>query len=256
MSYLNRFIHSCHDSLISGKNEECVSALEYLKNRGLTDKTISENKIGYCLSDEEMPEQIRYFGIKKIHEYNKNGYDYFILGKIIVPIYSELNYSTAFATRTPSFQPGFSWWNTPFKKKNHLFLMNKSRKAIYDINKVYIVEGYMDALMLFQEGIENVVGLMGTSLSSRRVALLSRYCERFCICMDVDENLSGQNAQDKIIFDLKKLDIDNVTIIDGLNMKQDPDEYVRKNGREKFLKLERDISGKELKKIIDKFEKK
>lgn len=256
MSYLNQFIQKCHCNLVNDDMPECDNARAYLSKRSVKNSTIKFNMIGYCRSDENIDPKIEYYGVDRNKDSQHRGYGYFIREKIIVPIYSEFNLLIGFATRKPSFEPGNSWWNLakPFRKNNHLFMLDKAREDIFKSNKVYVVEGYMDAIILHQEGIKCVVGLMGTILSPRKIGLIARYCDSICLCMDQDKNQAGQKAQDKSLCSLREFDFyDSVYAIDNLPIGEDPDEYIIRNGKDEFCKLERKIATKEINSIYKKF---
>lgn len=238
---LKDFIIKCHINLLHNTTDREVEiAREYVASRNLLEKSLISAKIGYCNSDFILPDSVRFFGEEYRKDDEKWDVSYFVRGRIIVPVYGEFNEAVGFATRKPTKEPGNTWWNlpTPFKKGNHLFLLKSAKKSIFDKNKVYLVEGYMDALILRQYGLDNVVSLMGTALTSRKIGLIARYCNNVCICFDTDENSSGQKARDVAIFILKKFDFcDTISTID-LPVKEDPDEFVAKNGLDKLLEKE------------------
>jgi len=250
MEVLEQFILHCHNNLIKENNEEIEKARKYLKEeRNLLDSALATHKIGYCCSNEIIPDEIRFFGIN--HDKQCDCLS-FIRGRIIVPIREEFGDFISLATRKPSSVGKNSWWNLPhpFQKGHHLFLLDKARQNMFLQNKVYIVEGYMDAITLNQFGIKNVVGLMGTSLTIRKIGLIARYCNNVCVCLDVDENNAGQNAKDRCICDLKSFEFcDSISVIDNLPVGVDPDEYIAESGKEKFLSLEKELSLQEIKKI-------
>jgi len=249
MSHLVQFIQECHQNLLDCNTEETDKARIYLKKRHLTLESVKEHKIGYCHRGQNIPDEIKFYGKKEDDEKTKSGYAYFINGRVIVPVYSESGHAVGFATRKPSFEAGNTWWNLPkpFHKGNHLFLLNKARQAIFNLNKVIIVEGYMDALLLYQEGIKNVVAIMGTNLSHRKIGLIARYCDNICLCLDVDANMSGQVGQEKAIYALKEHDFYNsISMIKGLPEGEDPDVYVAKHGIEELLSKEQQLTSKEI----------
>lgn len=252
MSYLNQFIHRCNNNL-KLQSAEVDKANIYLSKRGINRDSIALHKIGYCLNNEKISNEIKFYG-KDIKE-NDEGYSYFIKGRLVIPIYTEFGRVVGFATRKPTSEPGNTWWNCPFKKGNHLFLLDKARRVIFDNNKIYLVEGYIDALVLQQAGLKSTVSLMGKMMSPRKVGLIARYCDNVCICLDVDKNQAGQNAQTKIIHDLRKFDFcESISVIEGLPIGIDPDEYVIKNGLKDLLALERKLSDSEIMKIYRKVE--
>ena len=251
MSYLNQFVRQCHSNLLSNGSSEIREALGYLTKRGIKPSTIEKHLIGYCPNSQSVPNEICYYG-KDSYSGSGKGFAYFIKGRIVIPIYSEFGNIEGFATRKPSFEPGNTWWNIskPFHKGNHLFLLDSARKSIFDKNKVYLVEGYMDALYLSQEGLDNVVSLMGVYLTPRKVALIARYCNNICMCLDVDKNQAGQKAQNKAIYTLNKFDFyESISVIDDLPEGQDPDEFVAEKGMKTFLEKERQLTSAEITKI-------
>lgn len=251
---LQDFIDACNRVIISVSDEasEAFEAREYLHVRGLSEASISRHKIGYCSSDYDIPHFIKTFGNELIDGEDRD-LSYNILGRIIVPVFDEFGKAVGLATRKPTFQKGNTWWNlpSPFYKGNHLFLLDKSKTSAFLKNKMYIVEGYMDAIILYQNGLKNIVALMGTDLSLRKIGLIARYCENICFCFDVDKNLSGQNAKKQSIAVLDKLSVcDTISVIEHLPVGMDPDEYVIKNGIDHLLFRERIISKPEIADIL------
>jgi DNA primase len=248
---LSEFILECHNNLVKKVDREETIALEYLTKRNLLESSIVTHKIGYCSSSIVLPDSIAYFGQDVSEENKKWNMSSFIRGRIIVPIFSEFNKPVGFATRVPSTLPGNTWWNVPFKKSNHIFLLNKTRKEVFNQNKIYLVEGYMDALILYQNGMKNVGCIMGTALTSRKIGLIARYCNNICLCFDTDKNKAGQNAQKIAIVTLKRFDFcDKLSVIDNLPIGEDPDVFVTKYGMEAFLFNERVLKSTDIKKIF------
>ena len=253
-SCLTQFVQQCHTTLLDSKEDEVRCAKKYLNQvRKITDSSIICHRIGYCIASEKIPTDIQFYGKKNQDiDTDDSGYAYFIRGRVIVPVYAEFGELVGFATRKPAIEPGNTWWNlsSPFKKGNHLFLLDKTRKNIYKKNKIYLVEGYSDAIILYQAGIGTVCGLMGTHLSPRKIGLIARYCNDICLCLDMDENKSGQKAQEKAIASLKEFGFSkSISIIDGLPVGEDPDVYIIKHGIDKFLSLERKLKASEIKSI-------
>ena len=250
--YLSNFINECHKNLVNDKNDEIQTSIDYLHGRKITDESIEIHQIGYCYNDANIPDVIRRYGKE---EGSTCDYSYRICGKIIIPVFSEFGEPVGLATRTPSFEAGHKWWNLPkpFHKGNHLYLMDKARKTTFEENKIYIVEGYVDAISLYQNGIKNVGGLMGTALTIRKIGLISRYCNNVCLCLDRDENDAGQKAQEVSIITLNRFAFcENLSSIDDLPLKEDPASYLMNHSLHDFLRLERNIKPSEIQKIIKK----
>ena len=96
-----------------------------------------------------------------------------------------------------------------------------------------IVEGYMDLISLHQYGITNVVASLGTALTINQARLLKRYADKVIISYDAD--MAGQMATLRGLEILRTAGFD-VRVL-SIPQGKDPDEYVRSNGRDAFLKL-------------------
>jgi DNA primase catalytic core len=244
MQALDDFVKSCHKDLVSSTEEDVVVARQYLQSRSLSPETVSKHRIGYCSFDVKIPHEISHYGN------DEKEYSYFIKNRLVVPIYEEFGEIVGLATRRPVSGSGNTWWNLPFKKGNHLFLLDKSRKFIFDSNKIYLVEGYIDALVLYQEGLKSVCAIMGTSLTSRKIGLIARYCNNVCLCLDVDSNNAGQKAQSKAIHTLSEFGFcETFSVIDNIPQGEDPDEFVIKNGIKEFLSRETKLEEAAIRKI-------
>lgn len=119
-------------------------------------------------------------------------------GRLIFPIADERGKIRGFGARTlGDEQPKYI--NSPassvFDKKRLLYGMNLASEALRRKDFVILVEGYMDVISLHREGIQNVVGSMGTALSQDQVRKLKRWTHRFLSLFDADE--AGLNASDR-----------------------------------------------------------
>ena len=234
------FAKQCQASLFENE-KECLSALKYLTDkRGLLETSIRQFGIGYCKATQKVPGEDTWSSDVKIGLENKN-----MKGRFIVPVRAEFGGIVAFLARFPKKEEK-GWWNTKFDKHNHMHLFDTARKHIYLEDKIYLVEGAMDSIVLRQEGLLNVCDMMGVGLGYRRIGLIKRYCNNVCICFDFDANNSGQKARDKSIYELSEFDFGRISTID-LPIGKDPDEFVLENCLNEFLELERDLSNKEIK---------
>ncbi|NPV41071.1 MAG: DNA primase [Anaerolineae bacterium] len=73
-----------------------------------------------------------------------------------------------------------------FDKSSLLYGLDKARKAIRSENQAVIVEGYLDVIVVHQEGFQNVVSPMGTALTEVQMRQLKRYTRRFVLALDPD----------------------------------------------------------------------
>ncbi len=121
--------------------------------------------------------------------------------------------------------------NIVYSKGRNLFGLNIAKKSGKD--KIIIVEGYMDAISLYQRGINNVVASLGTALTEAQGRLLRKYASQVIIGYDSDG--AGQAATMRGMEILQNLGCDiRILQLDG--DAKDPDEYVIKYGSGRFEK--------------------
>jgi DNA primase len=254
MNSLQEFSKTCHERLISG--ERVNKPLKYLTDvRCFTQQTLIEHSIGFCPWGVDLDPGVRYHG-EDLEGEDKRDWRYNIWGRVIVPIYDEFGSVISLSTKKPEIGKN-PWWNLPFVKSHSLYLINKAKKTMYLENKVYVVEGYADALTLYQHGLHNVVAIMGTALTLRKIAMIARYCNNICFCFDVDENQSGQKASDTSIIMVSKYAFcDNISVINSIPIGEDPDSYVRKNGLKAYLEHEKVLSKKDIQKVCKRVDDK
>jgi len=119
-----------------------------------------------------------------------------------------------------------------FNKSKTLYGLNLAKNHIESSDDTIIVtEGYMDVIALHNAGIRNAVATLGTALTKEHGKLLDRYSKTVVICYDSDE--AGIKATLRSIEVLKgiKAKVKVLQLGEGL----DPDEYIKKYGKTKFL---------------------
>ena len=122
--------------------------------------------------------------------------------------------------------------DTPvFKKSHNLFGINFAKNFCEE--KVILVEGNMDVISLHQAGFENVVAPLGTSFTSEQANLLARYTKEIVLILDADAAGKKALQRDMGILENTGLNVSVVLIPDG----KDPDEYIKKNGPDRFKAL-------------------
>jgi DNA primase len=121
-----------------------------------------------------------------------------------------------------------------FEKGRELYGLYQARRAIRDANQVIVVEGYMDVVALAQHGVENAVATLGTATTPNHLAKLLRLADNVVFCFD------GDNAGRKAAW--RALEVSLPVLTDGkavsflfLPPEDDPDTYVRREGKEAFL---------------------
>ncbi len=118
-----------------------------------------------------------------------------------------------------------------FNKRKNLFALNVAKKSKQ--GRIILTEGYMDAIALHQYGIDCAVASLGTALTEEHAQLLAKYTNQVVLTYDGDE--AGQNATRRAIPMLEKAGL-QVKIL-RMQGAKDPDEFLKKYGRDKFLNL-------------------
>lgn len=119
--------------------------------------------------------------------------------------------------------------DTPgFKKSRNLFALNYAKNFCSE--SLILCEGYMDVIALHAAGFENAVATLGTAITSEQARIMARYTQKVIISYDSDT--AGQTAADKAMRLLSEVGLDvKVLKLDGA---KDPDEFIKKFGRDKF----------------------
>jgi len=126
-----------------------------------------------------------------------------------------------------------------FEKGRELYGLYQARRAIRDANQVIVVEGYMDVVALAQHGVENAVATLGTATTPFHVSKLLRLADNVVFCFDGDA--AGRKAA------WRALEVSLPVLADGkvvsflfLPAEDDPDTYVRRLGKDAFMKALRE----------------
>lgn len=229
-----------HELLRTGQHSQ--HAREYLKNRGIVTKTTNLFQLGYAKAQRNdivkaathegwTVEQLVDVGLIKNED--KGPQDRF-WNRLLFPIYNERGVPVGFGGRALSNEHQPKYLNSPgtdlYNKSRILYNLDKARQSIARKKSAILVEGYMDVLMLYQHGIENVIAASGTSLSEEHAALLKRYTPEVVIVFDGD--VSGLQAAQR---GLNRLIAEEIRVRIALMPKgDDPDSFVKENGADAF----------------------
>lgn len=221
-------------------------AREYFLNRGIKESTIRKFGLGYAKDGwNNIIYHLKRMGFKEEHlleaglvlRSEKKGtlYDRF-RNRVMFPVFDIKGRVIGFGGRVlDDSKP--KYLNSPetivFQKGTNLYGLNFAIKEKMDDRYFIIVEGYMDCISLHQYGITNVVASLGTALTVNQARLLKRHADKVIISYDAD--VAGQTATLRGLEILRDagLDVRVLRIPQG----KDPDEFVRSNGKEAFLKL-------------------
>lgn len=217
-------------------------ALFYLKNRGISEKSVSLFKLGYA--PNLWDGLVKFLGQKKGYSLEdlgkaglvidasagqKNYYDRF-RQRIIFTLKDWRGNILGFAGRIldPQVKEA-KYINTPetpvYTKGDLLYGLDLTREAIKKESQAIVVEGEFDLIQSFQAGVQNVVATKGSALTEGQLNLLKRFTENLALAFDPD--LAGEAASRRAI---------ELAEAAGLNMRiiqmghgKDPDECIREN---------------------------
>ena len=216
-------------------------AQEYIKKRKLDNRTLKSFLIGYSGNFDELYNLLKQKGfteeqILASSLVNKADNGKFIdrfRKRLMIPIQDTSGKFIAFGGRVlDDSKPKYinSPENIVYSKGRNLFGLNVAKKG--DTKKLIIVEGYMDAISLYQRGITNVVASLGTALTEQQGRLLRKNSEQVIIGYDADG--AGQAATLRGLEILQNMGCD-IRVLQIYGAK-DPDEFVIKYGPERFQK--------------------
>lgn len=238
-----KFFHNClFDEEIGRPGRDYI-----IKNRGLSPTVIKHFGIGYApndfgalhrhlkslgFTDEEMITGFLCAKSKK----NDHVYDVY-RDRVMFPIIDVTGNVIAFGGRRIDGEKENKYINTndtpAFKKSKNLFALNFAKNNASDF--MILCEGYMDVVALHAAGYENAVATLGTAITPDQARMFARYTKKVIISYDSDE--PGQVAANKAFKLLQEVGIDvRILKSDGDGVK-DPDEYIKKYGKERFSAL-------------------
>lgn len=218
--------------------------VEYLTGRKIQPSTIKKFGFGASLDFRTLPVYLQDKGFARedllasgVCAEGKNNTLYDSQGgRLIIPIINSFDEVIAFGGRLLEKADFAKYKNTKetilFNKSKTLYNINllKKLKKSQPVNNVIVVEGYMDAITVYQAGFHNVVASMGTALTLDQARLLKRYTDHILVSFDGDS--AGQQADLRGIEILKNegLNVKVVPITGG----KDPDEVIKAGGAEAY----------------------
>lgn len=232
-----RFFHS------QLRSPEGQAGAAYLLGRGLNQKTITRFGLGFASDNwDSLMKAMQAQGFYKdelleagLAVSNKKGglYDRF-RGRVMFPIIDLRGDVIGFGGRILG-EGSPKYLNSPdtpvFNKSRNLFALNLAKGT--KLGRLVLTEGYMDTIALHQAGLDCAVASLGTALTAEHAKLLSRFTKEVVICYDSDR--AGVSAANRAIALLEKNDL-KVRVLQVTGAK-DPDEFVRRYGRDAFLRL-------------------
>lgn len=226
---------------------EAEAARNYLQARGISEESIRRFCLGYspdewdwlvkkAKASSHRLETLERVGLANRKQQGSGYYDRF-RGRLLFSIRDPQGRAVAMGGRT---LPGVGradaakYINSPetplFSKSALLYALDTAKESTIRSREIIVVEGYTDCILARQNGIENVVAVLGTALTDRHVPLLKRFADRVILVLDGDE--AGQRRANEIleIFVAQQMDLRILTLPDGL----DPCDFIRRHGADEF----------------------
>ncbi len=222
-----------------------TDAREYLANRGITEETIKQFRLGYAPDSwRSLANYLEGSGLSlKLAEQaglviagkGEGFYDRF-RDRLIFPIENIFGEMVAFGGRVlEKGEP--KYLNSPespvYIKGKVLYGLNRTKEEIRKQGFALIVEGYFDLISLWNADIGNVVATLGTALTREHLELLRRYTLEVVALFDPDE--AGKKALDRSLELFLSMGMRARALI--LPEECDPDDYVKKYGKDKLGEL-------------------
>ncbi len=228
-------------------NDKAI-AVDYLKGRGLSGQIAKKFGIGYIsdhwdgmmkvfAKNQQVTQQLVDLGMA-IQGDKNTPYDRF-RGRIMFPIHDKRGRVIGFGGRvlgdgTPKYL------NSPetriYHKGQELYGLYEAKQANKQLERVVIVEGYMDVVALAQHGVDYAVASLGTATTPEQLQTLFRTVKEVICCYDGDR--AGRDAAWRAMENALPL------IQDGYSLKfvflpdgEDPDTLVRAQGQQAFEQI-------------------
>ncbi|HSB08865.1 MAG TPA: DNA primase [Blastocatellia bacterium] len=224
-----------------------AAARDYIASRGIKPETARLFRLGYAPDSWEAltghlkargatTDEIHTSGLAVLKD-TGGFYDRF-RARVMFPIVDSQGRVIAFGGRVMG-EGEPKYLNSPetvlYTKGRNLFGLAHAKNEIRSLGFAILVEGYLDSILPFQEGINNIVASLGTALTDSQVRLLRRYMDQPQIIVNFDPDSAGQAAT------LRSID---VLLAEGFKVNilrmptdQDPDEFVRAHGVDRFREL-------------------
>jgi len=243
-----------HRFLVEAADAEV--ARRYLADRGFTPETVRTFRLGFspdrwdwllerAQAKQFSPGLLERAGLAIPRDMESGHYDRF-RGRVLFSIRDARSRPIAFGGRVlPDFADDRTakYINSPetplFSKSRELYGLDAARDGIAREKQVVVLEGYTDCLMAHQQGLTNVVAVLGTALGEAHLQVLRRFTDSIVLVLDGDE--AGRRRTNEIIdallalFARNQIDLRILTLPEGL----DPCDFIASQGSDAFRQLVR-----------------
>ncbi|MDD6323584.1 MAG: DNA primase [Bacilli bacterium] len=217
-----------------------IEAKKYLYQRDINDEIIKEFQIGLALRKNTLSSIFsKKFNEKELLSSgligkNEKGYYDLFYDRIMFPLYDLSGNVVAYSGRIYNRKDNSKYFNTReteiFKKGELLYNYHRAKDIARRKNQVIIMEGFMDVIRAYAVDIKNVVATMGTAVTPNQAHLIKKMAKEIILCFDGDE--AGEKATMSCASELMKIGVTPKIV--RLTDDMDPDEYIRKYGKEAF----------------------
>ena len=216
-------------------------AREYLQNRKIDEDLIKEFEIGLSLeSYDDLTKLLtgKNYDLVTLNRIGLSSDNHDMYNdRIMFPLYDVSGRVVGFSGRIYKDNGQNKYLNTKetdiFKKGELLYHYHIAREECRISRSVIVMEGFMDVIRASSIGIKNTVALMGTAMTDQQISLIKRLSDNIVLCLDGDG--PGQHAMLSIGDNLLSRGIEVKIIV--LPNPDDPDSYILKNGKDRFLGL-------------------
>jgi len=216
--------------------------LSYLIERGLDEKIIKKFRLGLAFDKwDDLYKAATAKGFDK-ESLDKSGlftktdkgiFDRF-RNRIMFPVFHQSGKVIAFGARAIDSNEPAKYINSPdtplYHKSDVLYGFHATSAAIRKTDDLFLVEGYMDFLQLYQAGIENIVAVSGTALTTKHINLMRRYIKRVYLTYDGDTAGASATLRAGYLLLQGGLEPLVIPVPEGI----DPDDWVKSKGVEEF----------------------
>ena len=219
--------------------KQAPATIEYLKNRGISGQTAKDFAIGYAppgWSNLKGDENLLVETGMLVKKEDGKQYDRF-RHRLMFPIRDRRGRTIAFGGRVIDPADNPKYLNSPesplFHKSDEIYGLYELKKAVTNIDRILITEGYMDVVALAEHGVKTAVATLGTAINNRQIESLFRVCKNLVFCFDGDA--AGKKAAWRSLEQcLASLKEGRLARFLFLPEGQDPDSYISEFGEQEF----------------------
>ena len=216
-------------------------ARSYLSKRGINEEAIKEFEIGLSLESRDDLTKLlesKKYELSTLNRIGLSSDDHDIYNdRIMFPLYDVFGQVVGFSGRIYKDVDQNKYLNTKetdiFKKGEMLYHYHIAREDCRLKKSVIVMEGFMDVIRASIVGVKNTVALMGTALTNNQFNLIKRLSNNIILCLDGDD--PGVKAMLSIGDHLLDQGVEVRVVV--LPDNDDPDSFILKNGKERFLGL-------------------